>query len=106
MSFAVAEPGLFAVAFTSPEGVAVHRDRATLTGPFAFLNSVLDDLVDVGALRAELRQGADVACWSMVHGYAELHVNGPLREVPAELRDELLEPVLDVVQRGLFGERG
>ena len=27
VAFAVEEPGLFAVAFTSPEGVAVHRDR-------------------------------------------------------------------------------
>jgi AcrR family transcriptional regulator len=103
VSFAIAEPGLFAVAFTSPESVAVHRDLTTLTGPFAFLNTVLDDLVDVGALAPELREGADVACWAMVHGYAELHVHGPLREVPAAQRDRLLEPVLDVVQRGLFG---
>ncbi|MGC4112129.1 MAG: TetR/AcrR family transcriptional regulator [Nocardioides sp.] len=106
VAFAVSEPGLFAVAFTCPEGVAVHRDRETLAGPFAFLNDVLDELVAVGALRPELRAGADVACWAMVHGYAELHVHGPLREVPPELRDELLEPVLDVVQRGLFGDRG
>jgi AcrR family transcriptional regulator len=103
--FAITEPGLFAVAFTSPEGVAVHRDPATLTGPFAFLNSILDELVEVGALAPELREGADVACWAMVHGYAELHVHGPLREVPAEMRDQMLEPVLDVVQRGLIGER-
>jgi AcrR family transcriptional regulator len=102
--FAITEPGLFAVAFTSPEGVAVHRDPATLTGPFAFLNSILDELVEVGALRSELREGADVACWAMVHGYAELHVNGPLREVPAQMRDQMLESVLDVVQRGLIGE--
>jgi len=101
--FAITEPGLFAVAFTSPEGVAVHRDPATLGGPYAFLNSVLDELVEVGALAPDLRQGADVACWAMVHGYAELHVHGPLREVPAELRDAMLESVLDVIQRGLFG---
>jgi AcrR family transcriptional regulator len=106
LRFAVEQPGLFAVAFTCPEGVAVHRDRGTLTGPFAFLNSVLDELVDVGALRPSRREGADVACWSMVHGYAELHVHGPLREVPPEQRDALLEPVLDVVQRGLFGDPG
>jgi AcrR family transcriptional regulator len=104
VAFAIAEPGLFAVAFTSPEGVAVHRDPSTLTGPFAFLNSILDELVEVGALPPERREGADVACWAMVHGYAELHVHGPLREMPAEMRDRLLEPVLDVVQRGLLGE--
>jgi AcrR family transcriptional regulator len=103
VAFAVAEPGLFAVAFTSPEGVAVHRDPATSTGPYAFLNSILDELVEVGALAPERRLGADLACWAMVHGYAELHVHGGLREVPAEQRDEMLESVLDVVQRGLIG---
>ena len=103
VAFAIAEPGLFAVAFTSPEGVAVHRDPATLTGPYAFLNSVLDELVGVGALKPEYREGADVACWAMVHGYAELVGSGPLREVPAPMRDEMLESVLDVIERGLFG---
>jgi AcrR family transcriptional regulator len=103
VAFAVEEPGLFAVAFTSPEGVAVHRDPATLTGPYAFLNSILDELVEVGALAPERRAGADLACWAMVHGYAELHVHGGLREVPAEQRDAMLESVLDVVERGLIG---
>ena len=103
VEFAITEPGLFAVAFTSPEGVAVHRDPATLTGPYAFLNSILDELVEVGAIRPEFREGADVACWAMVHGYAELFVHGPLREVPSEMRDQMLESVLDVVERGLIG---
>jgi len=103
VAFAIEEPGLFAVAFTAPEGVALHRDPETLTGPYAFLNEVLDELVDVGALTPAHRQGADAACWAMVHGFAELHVHGPLREVPAELRDQMLESVLDVVQRGLIG---
>jgi AcrR family transcriptional regulator len=103
VEFAITEPGLFAVAFTSPEGVASHRDPSAMRGPYAFLNSVLDELVAVGALAPERRQGADVACWAMVHGYAELHVHGPLREVPAQLRDEVLEPVLDVIRRGLIG---
>lgn len=102
VAFAISEPGLFAVAFTAPEGVAVHRDPTTLTGPYAFLNSVLDELVAVGALTRERRQGADAACWAMVHGFAALHVDGPLREVPKELRDQMLESVLDVVQRGLL----
>src|SRR3954469_20406471 len=31
VDFAITEPGLFAVAFTSPDGVAVHRDPDTLT---------------------------------------------------------------------------
>jgi hypothetical protein len=39
----------------------------------------------------------------MVHGFAELHVHGPLRELPAEMRAAMLEQVLDVVERGLVG---
>jgi len=103
VEFALAEPGLFAVAFTSPETVTAHRNPDALTGPYSFLNDVLDDLVDVGAVTPEHRQGADAACWAMVHGFAELHVHGPLRGVPPEARDEMLEAVLGVVQRGLLG---
>ena len=103
VAFALAEPGLFAVAFTEPEGEMVHSDLETVTGPYAVLNGVLDELVDCGAVTPERRQGADVACWAMVHGFAELVGSGPLREVPAELREQMLESVLDVVQRGLVG---
>jgi AcrR family transcriptional regulator len=103
VEFALAEPGLFAVAFTSPETVTAHRNPAAVTGPYSFLNSVLDDLVDVGAVTPEHRQGADAACWAMVHGFAELHVHGPLRGVPPDARDQMLEAVLGVVQRGLLG---
>ena len=112
VDFAIREPGLFTVAFTAPAGP--HEPQAdghdvlgegvsTPLGPYGVLNAVLDELVEVGALSPERRQGADVACWAAVHGYAELHVHGPLREMPAELRDQVLESVLDVVHRGLLG---
>jgi AcrR family transcriptional regulator len=102
VDFAIREPGLFAVAFTTPTAPDEH-DSATEAGPYGVLNSVLDELVDAGALTPARRLGADVACWAIVHGYAELHVHGPLREVPRELRDHVLESVLDVVHRGLIG---
>ena len=102
VDFAIREPGLFEVAFTAGVTPDAH-DAATRAGPYGVLNAVLDELVDVGALSSERRQGADVACWSAVHGYAELHVHGPLRDVPAEFRDQVLESVLDVVHRGLLG---
>ncbi len=102
VAFALREPGLFAVAFSAPEGPAVHADPANLTGPYAVLNSVLDELVACGAVTSERRLGADVACWAMVHGFAALSVDGPLRAMPPELRDSLLEVVLDVVHRGLM----
>ncbi len=102
VDFAIREPGLFAVAFTTSAGPRDHNS-ATWTGPYGVLNAVLDELVDAGALTPERRVGADVACWATVHGYAELHVHGPLQEMPAALRDEILESVLDVVHRGLMG---
>jgi AcrR family transcriptional regulator len=108
VDFAIREPGLFAVAFTSTTGAEGHEPtragQAPPAGPYAVLNRVLDDLVAVGALPPARRAGADVACWAAVHGYAELHLHGPLREVPAGLRDQALEAVLDVVHRGLLGQ--
>ncbi|HEY3530052.1 MAG TPA: TetR/AcrR family transcriptional regulator [Nocardioides sp.] len=101
VDFAVREPGLFAVAFSSPAGP--EPDLATRAGPYGVLNTVLDELVEVGSLAPERRQGADVSCWATVHGYAELTVNGPLAEVPSVVRDQLLESVLEVVHRGLMG---
>jgi AcrR family transcriptional regulator len=105
VDFALREPGLFTVAFTTPAapGSPGEHDATTSTGPYGVLNGVLDELVEVGALPAERRNGADVTCWSVVHGYAELHVHGPLRHLPAAVRDQALESVLDVVQRGLVG---
>lgn len=107
VDFATREQGLFAVAFTSPADAETQQhtqlDEAPPAGPYAVLNRILDDLVAAGALTPERRVGADVACWATVHGYAELHVHGPLRDVPPELRDQALEVVLDVVHRGLLG---
>src|SRR6476619_8326067 len=58
VDFALREPGLFAVAFGSPEGPKIHSDPATLTGPYAVLNAVLDELVACGAVPPERRVGA------------------------------------------------
>jgi AcrR family transcriptional regulator len=103
VDFALREPGLFAVAFGAPEGPTVPGDPETPTGPYAVLNAVLDELVDCGALTPQRRQGADVACWAIVHGFSDLLLHGPLSQVPAELRGPLLESVLDVIERGLLG---
>lgn len=103
VAFALAEPGLFATAFTSPTASHPHAWPEELTGPYLVLNTVLDELVACGALAAERREGADVACWATVHGFAELVGTGPLRDLPPEGREPLLEVVLDVVQRGLVG---
>lgn len=103
VDFALREPGLFTVAFSAAGPPEQHVGGAgEMTGPYGVLNAVLDELVESGVLSPERREGADVGCWAMVHGFAELHVHGPLAELPAELRDPMLETVLDLVERGLL----
>lgn len=96
VDYAVREPGLFAVAFAAP-----LKEGVECGDPYGLLNEVLDELVSTGAMAADRRDGADVACWSLVHGYADLHVHGPLRDLPAEERDRALELVLDLAEAGL-----
>jgi len=101
VQFALAEPGLFSVAFTAKSKAVSQEQRAGLAGPYALLNRVLDELVAAGGLPARRRAGADVACWAAVHGFAMLNLSGPLRDLPAAERDAALEATLDVVDRGL-----
>jgi AcrR family transcriptional regulator len=103
VGFALREPGLFAVAFTSLAGPAAHEASNRPTGPYALLNGALEELVERGVLPPERREGAAVACWALVHGFAELHLDGPLREIPAETRARMLENVFDIIQPGLVG---
>lgn len=105
VGFALSEPGLFRVAFASyPDlpGRAAPEDGAD---PFAQLNAVLDALVDVGYLPAALRPHAEIACWSAVHGFALLCLDGPMRELDPGARDGVLETVLGLVDRSLAVDR-
>jgi AcrR family transcriptional regulator len=103
VDFALAEPGLFEVAFS----VSVSPDRHSPdpADPYTLLGQVLDELVEAGVLAARARPGAETLCWSAVHGFALLHLSGPLREVPARQRGAALEQLLDAVDAGL-GARG
>ena len=85
-----------AVTLTDPTARAVERLRETGRAYVAFA------LREPG-LFAVAFTVHDGACWATVHGFADLSVHGPLRDVPAEMRDPLLETVLDVVHRGLLG---
>jgi AcrR family transcriptional regulator len=105
--FALAEPGLFEVAFAAhsgpPEGkvslVVLEEDPSA--DPYALLGLALDDLVEAGVITAERREGAEALCWSAVHGFAVLHLHGPLRGVPPAERELSLERLLDQIERGL-----
>ena len=94
--FALAEPGLFKVAYSQPS-----IQEAKDAGPYALLGRVLDELVDAGGMSAVHRPGAEVACWSAVHGFAVLHLDGPLRAMPVRERERQLEQMLSALELGL-----
>jgi hypothetical protein len=99
--FALAEPGLFEVAFATQQA---HDPTARPedSGPYRVLGEALDELVDAGVLTKARREGADVVCWAAVHGFAMLHLRGPLREMPPEMREVTLGLLLAAIARGLI----
>ena len=59
------------------------RRRPRRRGPYALLGEALDGLVAAGAMDPAARPGAETVCWSAVHGFSLLHLDGPLRHLPA-----------------------
>lgn len=101
VEFAVTEPGWFRTAFAAVSAPGASAPGPHAAGPFELLIARLDELVEVGALPAARRPGAEHAAWAMVHGLSELLVDGPLRRLPAAEVDAVIVTVLGVVQRGL-----
>ena len=98
VEYAVAEPGLFRVAFGErPEG-----PPRCVGGPdpWAMLQERLDEMDAVGGLGPRGREGADTVAWASVHGLAELLV-GPLAGLDDEARAVAVERQLAVVAAGL-----
>jgi AcrR family transcriptional regulator len=106
VEFAIAETGLFRLLFTAYPDPPDRKGDGKAAGdagedPYGMLNAALDDLVAVGYLRPDVRPGADVTCWSAVHGFAVLNVEGPLRGLPPAERERALEGLLLSIDRGL-----
>jgi AcrR family transcriptional regulator len=103
--FAQTEPGLFRTAFSVSRDLAKIGDpaRAGASGlsPFLLLASVLDELVDVGALPKERRPAAEFLAWSSVHGLSMLLIDGPLRALDKKKAHAIIERLLDMVEQGL-----
>ncbi len=102
IAFARAQPGLFRTVF-SPDGPMLENspERAS-TSPYQLLLSGLDNLVEVGYLSADRRPMAELAAWAMVHGLATLQ-DGPLRDLPDDLRDEMIVRSMLVLAHGVKG---
>jgi len=94
VEYALAEPGLFAVAFTGPS-------LGDLIGPYELLSEALDECLAVGFVPAEKRDGAELSCWAGVHGFSLLYGTGPLRDAPRRQRDADLNRLLDRIDDSL-----
>ncbi|QIK67837.1 TetR family transcriptional regulator [Nocardioides sp. HDW12B] len=106
VEFARSEPGWFAVAFFAarehqqpgPEGVAAREPA-----PYLLLVEALDGLVAAGLVEPAAHTAALWACWSTVHGFAELAIHGPLRTVPDPAVRALAAAAVDAVIAGVTG---
>ncbi|GAA3535952.1 hypothetical protein GCM10022263_24730 [Nocardioides daeguensis] len=104
VAFAIGEPHLFRLAFlstavTNPSPVPEHD-------PYGVLSRVLDDLVVAGFLAASARPGAEITCWSAVHGFSVLSLEGPLRNAGEVERGEALDQVLTAIDRSYAATTG
>jgi AcrR family transcriptional regulator len=110
LDFARTEPGWFRTAFSSARAHPQPETRlpsstdgaaASTDNPYLVLGAQLDELVAVGAMTPERRDGAEYAAWSAVHGLASLLLDGPLRDLPESEIEPAILAVLGVVSRGL-----
>ena len=97
-AFALAEPGLFRVAFAPCEPSLIVRDDPS---PYEILSSAIDAVADTGALPASRRRHAEEVAWSAVHGAAVLIGDGLIGVEDERDRSELIDRVLDGVVHGL-----
>jgi AcrR family transcriptional regulator len=103
--FALAEPGLFAAAFSrAKESIGSGGGEGVpggSLGPGDLLQQALDELVDADLLAAEDRGAAVITAWAGVHGLSTLLL-GPLGAVAPDARQYMIESSLSLVCRGLI----
>jgi hypothetical protein len=94
--FALAEPQLFATAFTSCSASPTRPDEPSA---WQVLVDAVDEMVATGAMPAERREAAPWIAWAAVHGLASILVESVLPEHGHV--DRLLDDVLAGVERAL-----
>lgn len=105
VEYAVSEPGLFRLAFGSLSAAATHP-TGPARDPLQILGGVLDELVEVGFLDPGARADAELTCWSAMHGFSILAIDGPLRGASEAERASALNRVLVTVDRSYGATTG
>ncbi|WP_218824818.1 TetR/AcrR family transcriptional regulator [Asanoa hainanensis] len=98
--FARTERGWFELAILTRDD-GPPGTNGPFPAPFQLLLDALDGLVASGGLPAARRAHAEWACWSTVHGFADLTTRGPLRRQDPATLDALASYVVDTVIEGL-----
>ncbi|SDH11315.1 TetR/AcrR family transcriptional regulator [Microbacterium pygmaeum] len=106
IQFAREERGWFELAFAVQDeepsvGIVTLDDE--VVAPFQLLLDALDGMVAAGALNAARRPAAEWACWSAVHGFADIAVHGPLQWQPPPVIDALAAAVVEAAITGVRG---
>ncbi len=109
IDFALAQPGLFRTAFAHSGSEVIGHTRHTDGGepahddrhPFHILIRCIDDLVAVGVLSPDRRDGLDEAAWAAVHGLSTLFLDGPPSVSDAARKQLITDRLLDAIAEGL-----
>lgn len=106
LAFSLDHPAAFRIGLAGLVGMehAELPEGAGDTGrtPFQLLTDALRDLAAVGALPPEDVEPAAIHCWSSVHGFASLAIQGPLRGTPREALDVLARRLVRDVVDGVL----
>jgi AcrR family transcriptional regulator len=109
VEFAAEHPELFRLMFgacgASPEGASsAAPGEPQGETPWTLLSRCLDALVEDGVLAPERRPGAELAAWSVVHGFASLPPEGHAAVPKGRARAAAIEALLSFTVVGLCGE--
>ncbi|MGB6762310.1 TetR/AcrR family transcriptional regulator [Mycobacterium sp.] len=107
IKFALDEPGWFTVAFFGADltGRTDGQDGTATAPPYLALVEALDAMVNAGVLSPQRRDGAEWPCWSAVHGFAELVLHGPLRDISRRDVEALAQRTVDDIIAGVTAVR-
>lgn len=94
-------PGPLEEPAPAAEPAPTEGPEPTVAHPYLLLTERLDALLAAGVLTRETRDGAQWPCWSAVNGFAELAIQGPLRNVPAGQVRQLAERTVDAIIAGI-----